>query len=68
MKMGKVDILLVYQGEFDPKQPNLKSVSESEVPFPVKRPCVRKVKKLSKSQISKFFEKFQTLYGLFLLE
>ena len=67
LKTGKVDILVAYRGKLDPKQPNLKSVLESEVPFPVLRPNVRKVKKLSKLQILNFFEKFQTQYGLLLL-
>ena len=66
-KTSKVDILVAYRGKHDPKQSNLKSVLESEVPFPVLRPNVRKVKKLSKLQILNFFEKFQTQYGLFLL-
>ena len=43
LEICNIDILVAYQGELDPKQPNLKSVSESEVSFPVKRPYVRKV-------------------------
>ena len=66
LKVGNIDILVAYQGELNPKQPNLKSVSESEVSFPVKRPYVRKVKKLSKVQTSEIFENIQTLYGLLL--
>ena len=66
LKVGNIDILVAYQGELNPKQPNLKSVSESEVSFPVKRPYARKVKKLSKVQTSEIFENIQTLYGLLL--
>ena len=53
--MGNVDILVAYQGHLGPKQPNLKSVLESEVPLPVERPVVRKVKKLSKLLTLEFF-------------
>ena len=37
-RMGEVDILVAYQGKPGPKQPNLKSISEPEVLFPVERP------------------------------
>ena len=66
-KMGNVDILVAYQGQLGPKQPNLKSVSESEVPLPVERPVVRKVKKLSKLPTFELFKKFQGRYGFSLL-
>ena len=55
LKMGNADILVAYQGQLGSKQPNLKSVLESEVPLPVERPVVRKVKKLSKLLTLEFF-------------
>ena len=67
LKIGNVDILVAYQGQFGPKQPNLKSVPESEVPLPAERPVVRKVKKLSKMLTLEFFNKFQGQYGFSLL-
>ena len=36
LKYVNNDILVAYQGKLGTKQPNLKSVSESEVSFPVK--------------------------------
>lgn len=56
------------KGKLGQKQPNLKSVSKSEVLFPVKRTCDQKLEKFYEQQVFEFFRIFGSLYGLILLK